>query len=750
MDIIPTPRKCRSSGRRVSLAAGAASPLAIVLSRNATPKEKLAARAISGRLRDLGAAAIETFACGTRRHSGGARIFLSSWNRRRGIDAKARSILKANAVSRFFSRCANPEQGYVLSVDDGRIVIMGGSDQGTLYGAMTLLQLLKQDGHAVSAPAVHLEDWPDFKNRAAENWTFLEGREREGPGWCYDWGNGLHDYMQRAKRIINRALQYKINMIHFYGCFYREYDWACQGMAFARELNQYARERGIRLVYGGMGRLHHLSKPRRVKLRNRSAYPDGPVYRCVGYPRRNTHPQRKTIHCRTSALCRSNQHLDRIMHRQIRQFVAKIEPGALLLHFEDLGYYREVVQWWRMRCAECRRRWPNDALEAPDGGAAAIAHSYDAACKAVFNVKNEKTGYDAARDCMVILASPCYTVDEESDEDWNRELILWKNILTLMKHKQNINYCLREQFLRHDGARPRIKEISDLMRDHGIRAGVHLFSCNEWGRPMLFNTVPVMSCVFQGAETLYNMCGRMFQEPLILLNAEYMWNSTPDGACEKHATYHTYKRRFHQHIRNQTRPQYIFGKGRFLETACARLYGEKAAAHMKKIYRMQDEVLCYGRFALWGGRGAPGFDWLATARATRRAATHARAALAVMHPRRENRDLVERFLLACRLGERFAILRRDCDNLRKSANSRARAAQNLDKEAAALGRFVRDNFGLDWATPGGGDARHWLDAIRQTRREIRRAMAPASVHREKPRKKPLFEGFDDSTDAAPT
>ena len=129
------------------------------------------------------------------------------------------------------------EQGYVIRCDERRIVVVGGSPQGTLYGAMTILQLLRGGQAQASIPRVHVRDWPDFKYREAENWTYTEGRLHWGRGWCYDWGDGAANYRKRVEALFDRCLRYKINMICFSSGFGESFSKMWDGDDFPSRRN---------------------------------------------------------------------------------------------------------------------------------------------------------------------------------------------------------------------------------------------------------------------------------------------------------------------------------------------------------------------------------------------------------------------------------------------------------------------------------------------------------------------------------
>ena len=720
--LLPTPQRCSRRRGRVQLGGGGAG-VALVTAKNASPREALAARLVSDGLAALGVRATGAVFAGRRGRGGGVQVLFASHDRRRTIDKAARSQLGEGAVRKVFKGCRHPEQAYVLSVDGDGICILGGSDQGTLYGAMTLLQLFAQDGDAMSVPRGRIEDWPDFRHRAAANWTYSEGRRHEGPGWCYDWGDGRARYLARVRGVLDRALAYKINMVFFTGEFYRNNDWAWRDKRYARAITSYARARGIKLVCGGMGRLHNVARPGRVHLRNRRGYPDGAVYQCVGYPPEGE--RRKGTRCRRSGLCRSNEGLNRIMAKQIRDFVRHVEPGAVYIHHEDLGSFENTEKSWRMRCGACRARWPNDALEARDGGAGGYAHAYDRLAGAVFGVKNRLSGYDAARDCLVILVGPCYTASAESDAAWEKEKTLWMNVYRQMRHKDNISFCFREQMVRQDNGRPRIEEAAGEFEAAGVKAGIWLYAHSM---PRLFMAAGVMSRMWRGAEGIfYSNCGHIYNEPAALLNAEYSWNTGSSGFYDRKALAlpaTASRRRYWEYAGGTIRPREVFGRGGMLARVCARLYGARAAGAIKRAYLVKGEVLCYGRLTRNRLSNA-GYDWEAAVRRTERVQGYVATALRRMDAKEELRPIVERFHKSLTTGALYGKIRLLYDELarvpargRSNGARRRTLAGRIDAACAALEGYMAREFTFDWATATGGDMRHWQEMVGEMREEM--------------------------------
>ena len=83
-----------------------------------------------------------------------------------GGEKTARIVLE---LSENLPDIPNAEQGYRLSVRDDTVILTGFGQQGLLYGAVTLCQLIK--GHS-GLPAFEITDWPDIEKRG----HFIESR----------------------------------------------------------------------------------------------------------------------------------------------------------------------------------------------------------------------------------------------------------------------------------------------------------------------------------------------------------------------------------------------------------------------------------------------------------------------------------------------------------------------------------------------------------------------------------------------
>lgn len=519
-------------------------------------------------------------------------IQIHLWN----YAADSRPATALNALDReLLSGGAHAGQGYVLTTPDAKNVwIIGSGDQGVLWGAMTLMQLVLPHQQTVAISGAYIRDFPDFEFRAAADWL-LNGEVNR---WALDRGQGIDAYIQLCKRKLSEALRYKINFVMFDGFGWGLKERFPRYAEMMRTLNQYARERGIHLEFGGYGAsygmayqtgpLYEDGEYLGKVYKNREWYPDGPVYRCMGFP-----GGRKGVDPATLGSCRSNDDLNRLKAEELRRYVEAIEPGALYIHHKDFGGFDGTQKVWTQRCPRCRARWPNDSLAAPDGGAGGLATGYSALINAINSVKNPKTGYDASRDCQIILVSPVYAPDSPSSQDWSNVVELWREIGKKLPRANNVQVCFREIFPQKYGGQKWADAFNSAIHKAGLNLGIFWFvvgGADNYATDAAFAGTPAMNALFQGSCSMYNFSGNIYNEPMQIANAEYDWNINSTGfyrnpLANKEATDMWNRFMFHE-----GEPAELYAAGGIFHTACRRLYGPTAGPFMFEYYQLSAEV----------------------------------------------------------------------------------------------------------------------------------------------------------------
>ncbi len=668
-------------------------------------------------------------------------------------------------------------QGYVLRVVPERkqVWLVGSGPQGVLHAAATLLQLLTFADHRLRLPACHVRDWPDIPWRMAADWLL----EAELRMWAYDWGDGRHNYVRRVKEQLDFCVRYKINGVAFDG-----YGWVAERFpgysAMMRELNAYARARGIKLYFAGAGAgfLTGPMRPHRnigrVHL-NRKSYPNGEVYGCLG-------SWQKIPGMEKAGTCRSNEGLNRVRRDEIAEFVRSVEPGMLYIHHEDFGIFAETQESWRRRCPACRERWPNDDFAAADGGAGAIAHGYAATLEGILSVKNHDTGYDASRDCTIVFISPVYGIvrgaaphvgmgGNPTANDWEKSLEHWANVLSLLPDHPNVQAGFRETWPHEKTGKRWVDAFKETMDARGLPSRLFMFFLGGAdgyaiaGFNYPFVGTPAMNGIFEGVETMYNFSGACFQEPQQLLNAEFSWNLrapghiVPEGcaACND---------RWKALMTLREKPEALFGADGFLSLACRALYGEEAGRHMAAFFTESVDhpredgkqlvpelparifpltiwwrILAYSRrwcepyLSTPAEKAAFGDEreanaalqrrisrvWALYAQANtrgRKRVSDALAAPALKSTMRENLTRLEHVL---EMGERFAeVLGRFHALLALSPES-SEFVGELDTVESALAEFslwLHEHFTFDTVCPLGGDQGSWLETLHLLRNRV--------------------------------
>jgi hypothetical protein len=513
----------------------------------------------------------------------GVVIRLVEW-RLRGdqADPPPLNLLDEQVLARHYGHA------YVLRTLDAERVVLVGPPLGLVYGAMTLLQLAGADGGPPTIPGVYIRDFPHFEHRAASCWL-MNG---EANRWSLDRGQGLAAFEALCRRKLDLCLRYKINMVVFDGFGFGLAQRFPEYPAMMRRLNRYARERGIRLVFGGYGAgygiayqpgpLYEEAGLQGTVWLNRAHYPDGPTYKCLGYPR-----TRAGLEPGLFGTCRSNEDLNRLKAEELAAFVEAVEPGALYIHHEDFGGFDTTQRYWLERCDGCRRRWPNDDAASADGAAGAIAHGYASLIRSVNAVRHADTGYDAARDCLIILTSPIYMPSSPMAEDWNKVLWFWQNVARALPAAENLTVCFREVFPQRIGGTRWVDAFNAAMTAAPRPLGLWIYfagGADHWLNDYPFVGTPALNALFLGAQGLYNASGDAYQEPQQLLNAEYDWNVHSAGFFLEPRSHDEAEALWRGLAQTDVRPAALFGPGGFLERACRRLYGEAAASPMVRHF----------------------------------------------------------------------------------------------------------------------------------------------------------------------
>ena len=481
-----------------------------------------------------------------------------------------------------FETAAGREQGYVLEVTPESVVIAALDAQGLQNGAATLLQLLRLEEGVLTAPCCRIEDWPDFRFRAAADWLLNVEINR----WGYERGDGREALVARMKRKIDLAARYKSNVIWFDG-----FGWSTDRVPgyveFARELSDYARERHIRMAQAGYGggygfayqksQLYNARYQGRV-FENRTSYPDGEVYYCAGLP--------STEVSRRYGTCLSNTALAELKLAELTEFVRECRPGMLYIHDIDSGSFGGAHAGWKQRCPRCQERWPDDEMVSEQGAAAAYAVWFRQVAEALNAIETEDGQYVAARDCEILFVGPMYTSYHESDEIWSQSCDYLALVSEHIGAFSNIEFGIREQFVLDESQGLRVPMLKGRLDEVGHGHGVCVISFvggDNYYNSQLVSAAAAFQRYYQDADTVYNVTIGSLVEPAQLLSAEYAWHSTARGAFDILAGRDEMLEFLEQCRSGKEVNSEIFGSDGLLRRAGDRLYGAEAGEPLAEL-----------------------------------------------------------------------------------------------------------------------------------------------------------------------
>ena len=470
------------------------------------------------------------------------------------------------------------EQGYIIKgFSGGRILIYAKSKQGILYALSTLSQIENIE------PEFEIKDYPDFRFRG-NKWLIWA----ETGLWSFDLGDGIGALRERVTRKLDLCLKYKINLLLFdaIGFDTKRFDGYAELMS---GLNKEARKRNIHLITVGytMGygaSAHQFAKYAGIVHKNRTSYPDGETYGCLGtYINDPKYGDAPIILAREFGTCLSNDALTAAKIEELCEYVRAVQPGGLYLHNMDSYFVDSML--WNARCDSCRKKWPNDDLFAPDGMAGAFACFFDKINGALRNVRIGD--YDASRDLLIYNISPGYMWYFIPDEEVEKATKFWQAVLEYSNVKENVSPLVRELYYNRKNSKRRVPDIiAPALKG---RIGVLNF-CGSDGfyTDKLFFISAIFNSFFKGAETVLSCSGNYFQEPLQVFNAEYMWN------CENSAFYNpdNHPGNYDDLLqllfdcqKTAFRPEEIYGAGGMLDIICNKLYG-KDGAKASQMYKL--------------------------------------------------------------------------------------------------------------------------------------------------------------------
>ncbi|MEA2761120.1 MAG: hexosaminidase, partial [Gemmatimonadaceae bacterium] len=231
--LIPQPREMHVEGS-VSL------PNGITIARPANAEDRFAALDLTNALKERGLRVV-TGEMGT-----GPRVVLL-----RADAPTAQSVLRRHSLA------LDPrmrEEGYVITPDGNRIVVIGTTSAGVFYGAQTIKQIVSGDGDQAKLYRATIRDWPAMRYR----------------GFHDDLSRGPVPTLDFQKKQIRTLAAYKVNLFSPYFEHTLAYDsnpliappGGAMTHADVKELVAYAANYHVEIMpeQEAFGHLHHALK----------------------------------------------------------------------------------------------------------------------------------------------------------------------------------------------------------------------------------------------------------------------------------------------------------------------------------------------------------------------------------------------------------------------------------------------------------------------------------------------------------
>ncbi len=609
-------------------------------------------------------------------------------------------------------------EAYRLDVTSDGVDLCALTPEGLLRGSATLLQMVQRKADRLVIPCARIEDWPQFRYRGAADWLINVEVNR----WVYDWADGPEAFRARIRRKLDFCFDHKINLVWFDGL-----GWGTKRLpgytALMRECNRYARQRGIKLEFGGYGggygtayqagEIYRCGIFGRVH-QNRRSYPDGEVYACRGWAGHNEGISR------LYGTCLSNTSLCREKLDDLTRFVQAVQPSFIYIHDIDAGFWTQSEETWKNRCPACRKRWPNDALDAEDGQAGAFAEWFRTVRSEV-SALPEQGDYSPARDLVLTFVSPLYTGYNETKptDVWEREMRYYECLSRAIGPAVGVEFGLREQFYAPGGEKKigmLRKRIDQVGHGHGLHSLTFVGGDNYFNDD-LTTAAGALAHFYEGSESVYLSNGGMHQAPVQLLNASFLWNGRVNGFREEPADETATAALLAEVAAGLWKPPELLAPGAAFDQMCVRLWGRVAGRAMSRALQTKCESLGPISHVWWSitqtiGQLRLGDETLPIAnvfasrgRATALALKYARRAAAV-----SDDEEIGWFVRCLEVGERFAAAM-DC--LFQLRVGEAAAEKRLKTVFVELKRHIRKHFPGPSTDALGGDPGCWLETIAQ-------------------------------------
>lgn len=446
-------------------------------------------------------------------------------------DPLAKQLLKKHSLE------ITPEkpgsQGYVIETYTDKVLVIGSDNIGTLYGAMTLRQMMEVGAdNKVIIKSAKVHDYPDYRFRS--NMSFRRGIEY--------WATGEKDKREAYKQAMTWFMRFKINLVNDYRNIHNDLrNISEDNRKFIKEINAFAVERGIYPILWSFTNVVNTYADKEKEYEN---------WDCISVLNGK--------HC----FCWSRDELAQKKINRTVDFCKEMNFRILCLHSVDGGGVKDP-ELWSKRCKQCRARWKDDERWK------ATVHQINMWADAI---KKRDPGLIFSFVPYLYAASLAYyeTCSTRVDRPtWKMNVIdYWKNINA---HLDPI--CIPQTWMSTPEPMKKFREYFQgrpiVVFGHSTRVGGYFGTWHRFNKTN-YSGNPKDMFFLQGG---FDRFERWMN---LICDAEFCWNTNAPGSENFTGLYYD--------IENEhTKPEVIVNE--WLPRACRAFYGQKVGKRIVPLYQ---------------------------------------------------------------------------------------------------------------------------------------------------------------------
>jgi hypothetical protein len=426
-------------------------------------------------------------------------------------------------------------QGYVIRMSNKRVIIIGSDAVGTLYGAMTLRQMIRKgENGRIVVDVANVYDKPDYLIRS--NMSFMRGLGH--------WAQNEKDTVAAYKAGIDWMMRFKINRL-------TDYMWGDvrqirpETRTMWKEINKYAEERGI---YTELAARTNIGYKELDKERDEFKNWD-----CVSTQR--------------DYYCWSRDELTKEVIQRTVDVIKECGFRIFWLHPVDGGGITDPELWYSQRCNRCRERFGDRRWEAS-------SHQYNMWAEAL---KKEAPN--------IIFISPIYVYNANyADYNWFTKTKTGSEIKKEVWYRNTIDYWKKV----NENTDKILIPCTWMALPHSMEIYQECFK----GRPKEIYGHSIIPLGYFGTwhrlnktnysgnhDDIFLLAGGIYGSWATWMNSicscEFAWNTNAPGSAVYNGIYYDAER-------DHTEPKEIIED--WLLRACRAFFGEEVGRKMAVVY----------------------------------------------------------------------------------------------------------------------------------------------------------------------